>query len=355
MRKIAVYVILLMISVVVFAGCNNGTIRNNETTSQKTDADNETTPEETESEEISSEDTTTEKPTTEEPEQPTTEEVVSEEETTGENGATIEYTCNESNIPDEMKNIITNYTEYEISSYLYGDIDKDNEKELMASYIDESNGQCKILILDNETSEPEEFYSIELYAYKDRCDLGLINLGDKLHYVVNLYFSMSTETSAYILEESEEGVKTVSSFGNTVWQSENGNIIIQNAYYGSYLDKITGGMVGRVWTYSYLTYDAESGQYKEYVANEISEEEFLTFENAAENLQGIRNSYGEVDVKITLFKRNNGIMYVQCEYETDTKIIYEYYTLHYEDNEIVMVEELQEGSIIKNFTGLEEA
>ena len=48
-------------------------------------------------------------------------------------------------------------------------------------------------------------------------------------------------------------------------------------------------------------------------------------------------------------------MHVQCEYENDTMILFEYYTVYYEDNKITMVTEMQQGSICKNFTSLEEA
>ena len=284
--------------------------------------------------------------------EPETESVTESE---AESESLIEFTGNETNIPSELVEKMKSSIENDIGAYLYGDIDNDKEKELLAAYLDESVGQWKIIRLENENAEPEEFYSIELFAYYDRCDMGLIDLKDKVHYVINLYSSMGTENSSHILEESDSGVNEVLGLGNTVWQLQNGEVILQNTYYGCGIDKTTGMMVGRTWTYSYLTYDKESGKYKEYVANEITEDDFLLYEGASECLQGIKNTYSGFDVKISFFKRNNGMMHVQCEYENDTMILFEYYTVYYEDNKITMVTEMQQGSICKNFTSLEEA
>lgn len=349
MKNKLFFTVLILTSAITFTGCKKTSDVNNNATEESTTK--ESTTEEYTTEENTTEESTTEEYTTEEY---TTEEITTEVETETEKTETlIEYTNNEDNIPKEMTDIVKNSTEYDIGAYLYGDIDYDTEKELLAAYLDESVGQWKIIRLESEDAVPEEFYSIPLAVYFDRCDLGLIDLKDKVHYVVNLYMSMGTSAEGYILEDNEEGTHEVLSLFKNIWQAENGDVIIQNTSYGS-IDKTTGIMMGRTWTYSYLTYDAESGKYKEYVANEITEDEFLAYEGAAECLQEIKNSYGDFDVKITLFKRNNGLMYIQCEDEDDTMISYEYYTVYYKDNEITMLGEKQQGIIEKNFTILEE-
>ena len=367
MRNKKLFMAVLLATAISFTGCGNTQTVNNstadgvETTTNQNNIQEESTTVESVTEEATTENPTTQEITTEEAttEEPTTEEPTTEEPTTEENSEEqrkmVEYTCDENNIPSEMIENVKSCTEYEMGAYLYGDIEEDNEKELLAAYLDESVGQWKIMRLENETAEPVEFHSVQLPMYLDKCDLGLIGLKDKIHYVINLYPSMGLGSGSLIVEETETGVKEVLNIGNMYWQSESGDVVLQSAYYGAYVYKPTFEMTGRTWRYSYLTYDEESQQYKEYVANEITEEEFLTYEGATECLDGIRNTYAGYEVKYTFFKRNNGIMHVQCEYENEEYIFFDNYTVHYEDNIITNVDEKNEGTISRNCTSLEEA
>lgn len=371
MRKTNLFMAVLIISAISFAGCGNTQIVNNSTMEAvETSTEQNNTQEESTTEEITTEETTTEESTTEETttektttEEATTEEITTEESTEEEKNVSVEYTCDENNIPAEMIANVKDRTEHERVAYLYGDIDEDNEKELLAAYLDESVGAWKIIRFKNETAEPEEFYSIPLDLYYDYCSMGLIELEDKIYYAVNLRMSMGLGSSSYILEESETGVEEVLNLGYTAAQLEDGDIIIESTYYGVCLDKTTGMMMGRTWGYSYLTYDEDSEQFKEYVANEITEEEFLSYEGAAAHLEKIRSSYKDYKVKYTFFKRNNGMMHVQCEYEKDYEdefekvpmIYYEHYTVYYEGNVITNISEGDQGIISRNFTSLEEA
>ena len=371
MRKTNLFMAALLILAISFAGCANTQTVNNSTTeavetlteqndTQEESTTEEITTEEPTTEEYTTEETTTEETTTEESttEETTTEEITTEESTEEEKNMSVEYTCDENNIPAEMIANVKDRTEHERVAYLYGDIDEDNEKELLAAYLDESVGAWKIIRFENETAEPEEFYSIPLDLYYDYCSMGLIELEDKIYYAVNLRMSMGLGSSSYILEESETGVEEVLNLGYTVAQLEDGDVLIESTHYGVCLDKTTGMMLGRTWGYSYLTYDEDSGQFKEYVANEITEEEFLEYEGATECLENIRNSYSDYEVKYTFFKRNNGLMHVQCEYEKDYEnvslIYYNHYTVYYEGNDITNVSEEYEGIISRNFTSLEE-
>ena len=291
---------------------------------------------------------------------PATEEYTTEESETEEGNIPdetdklIEYTNNEDNIPKDMTDIVKNSTEYDIGSYLYGDIDNDTEKELLAAYLDMSAGQWKIVKLEDDSAEPEEFFSISLSAYYDLCSLELIDLKDKIHYVVNLSMSMESSVMGYIFEDNGAEVQELMCLYKTIWQGENGDVIIQNTSYSGCIDKTTGIMAGRTWTYSYLTYDYESSQYKEYVANEITEEDFLAYEGASDVEQSVKDIYGDTEVKMTFYQRNNGLMHIQCEYENDSFILYEYYTVYYEGNKITGMSEMQQGIIERNFTLLEE-
>ena len=407
MRNKKLFMAVLLVTAISFMGCGNTQTVNNSTTEAietTTDQNNiqeesttvesateentteECTTEETATEvltteeptteEITTEEPTTEEPTTEEPttEGPTTEESTTEEPTTEEPATEesseeqrmmVEYTCDENNIPTKMIENVKSCTEYKMGAYLYGDIDQDNEKELLAAYYDESVGRWKIMRLENETAEPEEFYATSPSVAFDNCELGLIGLKNKIHYVINLYRSnvlalggslMGPGTGSIIVEETETGVKEVLDFGNIYWQAENGDVVLKGGlHYGAYVYKPTYELKGLVRNYSYLTYDEENEQYKEYVANEITEEEFLTYEGATDCLEEIRNSYADYEVRYTFFKRNNGIMHVQCEYENEEYIFFDNYTVYYEDNVITNVSEKNEGTISRKCTNLDEA
>lgn len=342
MKKTIFFTALIITSALIFTACSKNNAGNiSEAASTKETITEEHTTEEHTTEEFTTEDVITEPSET-------------EENTPEETDKLIEYTNNEENIPKEMTDIVKNGTEYDIGAYLYGDVDNDTEKELLAAYLDMSVGQWKIIKLENDAAEAEEFFSISLSAYYDCCSLDLIDLKDKIHYVVNLSMSMDTSTTGYIFEDNETGVQEVLCLYKNIYQAQDGDVIIQNTSYGSCFDKTTGLMMGRTWTYSYLTYDAESGQYKEYVANEITEEDFLAYEGAADAEQSVKDIYADREIKMTFYQRNNGLLYIQCEYEDDTLVYYEYYTVYYDGNKITGMSEMQQGIIERNFTLLEE-
>ena len=265
-----------------------------------------------------------------------------------------EYNCNETQIPKEIMEAAQNCTEYEIGAYLYGDIDMDSENELLAAYIDPEALQWNIILLENKPSKAREFFSIKLDMDYDRCSLGLIGLEDKVHYVVNLSSSFGTANAGYIFEEGDDGVNEIIRIFKAICQTEKGEIIVQNTSYGACMDKTTGMMMGRVWTYSYLTYDYDSETYKEYVAKEIRQEEFLAYEGAADVKNTVEDTYKDKNVKITYFRRSNGFMYIQCECDEDDMIYYDYCTMLYDGNRITDKTDMQQGVVEKKATILEE-
>ena len=353
MKNKKMFMVMLIALAVSFIGCSgtetvdNSATKEVETSTQDNSQEDTTTEENTTEENITEENTTEENTTEENTTEETTEKVIEDEK-----NLIIEYTCDENNIPAEMIENVKGCTEYEMGAYLYGDIDRDEEQELLAAYLDESVGQWKIMRLENETAEPVEFHSVQLPMYLDKCDLKLIVLKDKIHYVINLYPSMGIGSGSQVFEETESGINVLLDCGNTYWQDETGDVIVQGAAYGERRNKFTGDLEGRIWRYSYLKYDEESGQYKEYVAKEITEEEFLTYEGAAECLEKIKNSYTDYEVKYTFFRRSNGLMHIHCEYEDETYIYYEGCVIEYEDNTITYVNEMMgAGEFIGKFFG----
>lgn len=275
------------------------------------------------------------------------------EETQAETDKLIEYTNDETEIPQELIEAVKNCYEAEFGSYLYGDIDRDNEKELLAAYLDYSVGEWKIVKLENDSSLAEDFYSISLYGAYEKCEMELIDLKTEIHIVIQLNSEWGTDYDSHILAIDQSEVTEKLSLFATVYQNENGNIIIQRTACNNCIDTTTGMMMGRTWSYSYLNYDTDSGQYQEYAAYEITEEEFLEYEGALEIIQSIKDNYDNKELKLSFYRRNNGIMYVQYEYMENSIITYEYYTLYYEDQKILNQPELSSGMIDKGSTNLE--
>ena len=78
--------------------------------------------------------------------------------------------------------------------------------------------------------------------------------------------------------------------------------------------------------------------YKEYGASEISEQEFLKYQNSqeikCEIVSELRQS-NTISLEFTYFKRKNGIMHIQCNVYGDSgEIRYGYYTVRYEGKKL---------------------
>lgn len=299
--------------------------------------ENESTPDETESETITEESDTE---SISDKIEPNTEKL-------------IEYTNEEAEIPQSLIEAVKKCYDVEFGSYLYGDIDRDNEKELLAAYLDYSVGEWKIVKLENDSSQVEDFYSISLYGAYEKCEMDLIDFKTEIHIAVNLNSDWGTDYDSHILSMDQSEVTEKLSLFASVYQNENGNILVQRTACNNCIDTTTGMMMGRTWSYSYLNYDTESGQYQEYAAYEITEEEFLEYEGALEIIQSIKDQYDDKELKLCFYRRNNGIMYVQYEYMENSIITYEYYTLYYEGKTILNQPDLSSGMIDKGSTNLE--
>lgn len=348
---------LLLATVLIassFAGCTSKEVSSGQTNGTETTTENVTTEAATENvTEDVTEDVTEE--ITEEVTEEITEEVTTEasEEPSSEPDVLVEYTTDESNIPTELMDALRSSNDADFQSYLYGDIDRDGGKDLLAAYLDYSVGQWKIVKLENDALEAEDFYSISIFGDYERCQMELLDVGTATHIVANLNSVMGTGCDSHVLDFDGSQATEILNASATIYQDPNGDILVQKTSYSSSLDTTTGMMAGRTWTYSYLTYDAESQKYQEYIANEITEDEFLGYEGSHELVDTIKSNYEDMELKLTFYKRSNGLLHLQYEYLDGTSIMYNYYTLSYEDNVITGTSEAYAGIIEKNFTTLD--
>ena len=107
------------------------------------------------------------------------------------------------------------------------------------------------------------------------------------------------------------------------------------AYDGMY-DPSINTMTVHTWKNTYLFFDGNT--YKEYGATEISEREFLSYQNSQELMDRIKNELWQSDtmsLEFSYFRRKNGILHIQCNLYSDSgKIQYGYYTIKYSGNRL---------------------
>lgn len=115
---------------------------------------------------------------------------------------------------------------------------------------------------------------------------------------------------------------------------------------------INNSVGGRIWQRYYLYWDSDSQSYQSYDGREISEAEFLSYENAqavrdeveAAIIEDSRQSLSKTDLndgshfEYNYIKCDNGIIYVNYVITIDSEILY-YYSILMEKNGKVVMEE----------------
>ena len=102
----------------------------------------------------------------------------------------------------------------------------------------------------------------------------------------------------------------------------------------------------------------DGSQYKEYGATEISEKEFMEYQNAQEIKDTIEKELWQSNISFldfSYFRRKNGILHIQCNAYNDLgEIWYGYYTARYVGSELsVDIGEYNPGQMASSFSDLE--
>ena len=140
-----------------------------------------------------------------------------------------------------------------------------------------------------------------------------------------------------------------------VRMTESGDITLDVEAYDAMYDA-DFGLMGHTWNDTYLYFDGEV--YKEYGATEITESEYLRYENSQTLKDMIANALEEPDTvktEFSYFIRKNGFMHIQCNiYNNLGTIKYGYYTIRFSDGVLDdQLGEYTEGHMSSHFSDLE--
>lgn len=315
------FAIVMIMIIILCSGCSNGNA--GEDAARELQIVEETQQVELAQREAFVEPEIEEKP---EPEQADLKKEVEEEESKG--------------MEEELLATMQETAQYVVEDHIYTDMDHDGTKEMVGAYRDEKGrwevGYCSS---DGQACAP---VPLDMKGVgHDCCTLEAMDLGEETHIVFNCWNLMGTEKRYAILAlRNQEIVCLVPFQYGYVWMTDAGDILLDVEDYDSMFDPndldddSDGIMLGHTWKDTYLFF--EDGVYKEYGATKITEEMFLTYQNAQTIKDQIEEKLREentVSMEYSYFRRSNGIMHIQCNVKNEFGgISYGYYTVRFEGN-----------------------
>lgn len=191
---------------------------------------------------------------------------------------------------------------YKMEDYLCVDFDKDGTPDLAGTY--PADGRWHIWYLSGSDLTARNLTCTQ----SSHCELHCLPLDDRTHLILDFYDEKGADKCFSIYELNNSILHPVISdaFGY-VFLDETSTF---NHTLNVNVEDYGGGYGG----YTYLCY--EDGSYKEYGAAAIPESQFMQYGNAQEVLQNIRTGLGSDSIRYTYFLRGNGLLHVQCEWET---------------------------------------
>lgn len=193
-----------------------------------------------------------------------------------------------------------------------------------------ANGEDSILLMDEiETSTFEP-----------------IIIEENNHLLLNVGSDLPGSAKSYIWAVNDHEPQLVF--------EASGSCFIDNGLLASVKSFINNSAGGRIWQRYYLYWDHNKQSYQYYDVKEITEEEFLSYENAQTARdeveiaikEDIKQSLHRADLNVgshfdyNYFKCGNGIIYVNYIITTDSDTLY-YYSILMERNGTVVLDERQ--------------
>ena len=193
-----------------------------------------------------------------------------------------------------------------------------------------ANGEDSILLMDEiETSTFEP-----------------IIIEENNHLLLNVGSDLPGSAKSYIWAVNDHKPQLVF--------EASGSCFIDNGLLASVKSFISNSAGGRIWQRYYLYWDYNKQSYQYYDVKEITEEEFLSYENAQTARdeveiaikEDIKQSLHRADLNVgshfdyNYFKCGNGIIYVNYIITTDSDTLY-YYSILMERNGTVVLDERQ--------------
>ena len=257
-----------------------------------------------------------------------TNDAVQEHASTSENAASITQQKSE----QELLSVLEAHAGHSMDKHILVDMNHDGTLELIGGYLDFSDIPVHVWYCSSDGSECVNFNrgrrAIDNYAL----ELSVLNFETESHIAVNSYVSETSGSSSCIIGIREGHPCIIAELNGDVYQNEYADVVFNasnkpESYYDASFDFFNS----HGYTVSYLFYD--SGEYREYSAVEISENEFLAFQDA-QTLKGIIQSEqtgnNTTGIDFTYYIRDNGILQVQCVvHESNGSYLNCFYTVHY--------------------------
>lgn len=254
----------------------------------------------------------------------------------------------------ELLAIMESSSNHKIENYVYTDMDHDGTNELIGVYSNEMglyqtwycSGDGKTCILVHQNNDG-----------MDACEIELLDIGNETHVVLNAYRMLGTgKNYSIIAMRNKEIICLISNKYGYVSMRDSGDITLDVEAYDGMYDPSIGELSLHTWKDTYLFFDGDT--YKEYGASEISEQEFLKYQNSQEIRNKIESELWQsntTSLEFTYFKRKNGIIHIQCNVYGDSgEIQYGYYTVRYEGNKLnTNLGEYTSGQMAASFSDLE--
>ena len=175
----------------------------------------------------------------------------------------------------ELLAIMESSSNHKIENYVYTDMDHDGTNELIGVYSNEMglyqtwycSGDGKTCILVHQNNDG-----------MDACEIELLDIGNETHVVLNAYRMLGTgKNYSIIAMRNKEIICLISNKYGYVSMRDSGDITLDVEAYDGMYDPSIGELSLHTWKDTYLFFDGDT--YKEYGASEISEQEFLKYQN----------------------------------------------------------------------------
>ena len=191
-----------------------------------------------------------------------------------------------------------------------------------------ANRQDSILLMDK----------IETFAFEP------VMIEENNHLLFNISSNLQESAKSYIWAVIDHKPQLVLETFDSCF--------IDNGLLASVKSFISNSAGGRIWQRYYLYWDHNKQSYQNYDVKEITEEEFLSYENAQTARDEVETAIKEdskqslVDLNVgshfdySYFRCDNGIIYVNYVITTDSDVLY-YYSIFMERDGTVVLDERQ--------------
>ena len=221
----------------------------------------------------------------------------------------------------------------EEDSYAYvfsGEMVEESGDSMFQGALWYANRQDSILLMDK----------IETFTFEP------VMIEENNHLLLNVGSDLPGSAKSYIWAVNDHKPQLVF--------EASGSCFIDNGLLASVKSFISNSAGGRIWQRYYLYWDHNKQSYQYYDVKEITEEEFLSYENAQTARdeveiaikEDIKQSLHRADLNVgshfdyNYFKCGNGIIYVNYIITTDSDTLY-YYSILMERNGTVVLDERQ--------------